>query len=74
MPSQADKLRLFDLMFEAKTAPSREKAEAWGRFYAEVDRVRRGTMFSAQQVHDFLYKTGYIEYARRRRIEERNGL
>jgi hypothetical protein len=69
--SQADKERLFELLYNAKEASLDEKAEAWDRFYQEVDRVRNGTPYSRSMVREFLHKTGYREYARRRQLAER---
>jgi hypothetical protein len=69
--SPRDKQRLFELLFEAKEAPLGEKAVAWDAFYAEVDRVRKGTAFSRSQVKELLFRDGYFDYAKRRRLTER---
>ena len=71
MGNLQDKRRLFELLYEAKESVTDEKAAAFDRFHAEVDRVRVGTMYSRQQVKDLLLKDGYWEYAKRRRITER---
>ena len=71
MGTPSDKHRLFGLLYEAKEAVADEKAAAFDRFHAELDRVRTGTMFPRQQVKDLLIKDGYWEYAKRRRITER---
>jgi hypothetical protein len=69
-----DKISLFELLYEACSAVPGEKATAYQRFYVEVDRVRAGTPFSRQQVKELLYRDGYLEFCRRKRIAERNGL
>lgn len=74
MGSQQDKQKLLGLLFDAKEAVGEEKATAWDRFYVEVDRVRSGTVYSRCQVKELLYKDGYWEYARRRRLAERTSL
>lgn len=71
MPDGRDKERLFELLYNAKEASMDEKAEAWAIFYREVERVRAGSIFSAQQVVEYLHKAGYREYARRRHLSER---
>ena len=74
MANQQDKQILFQLLYEACTALMHEKAAAHQRLNAEIDRVRRNTIYSQQQIKDFLYKDGYVEYAKRRKLAERNGL
>lgn len=71
MGSPHDKQILFGLLYEAKGALGDEKAAAWDKFHVEVDRVRAGTSYSRSQVKDLLYKDGYFEYAKRRRLAER---
>jgi hypothetical protein len=70
----ADKQHLLELLYEAATALPHEKAEAFGKLHAEIDRVRNGTLYSRQQIKDMLYNDGYREYARRRRLQEQNGV
>ncbi len=71
MGTQADKLRLFELLYEAREAALDEKAAAWDKLHAEIDRLRSGTSFSRDQVKELLYKDGYREYAKRRKLAER---
>lgn len=74
MGSPQDKLRLFELLYEACSALPHEKAEFHQRLNAELDRVRAGTVYSRQQVKDMLYRDGFHAFAKRKRTAERNGL
>ena len=74
MGSPQDKQHLFGLIYDACHALLHEKAEAHQRLNAELDRVRAGTVFSRQQVKDMLYRDGYREFAKRKRIAEHNGI
>ncbi len=74
MGKAEDKQRLFELLYDACNALTEEKSVAYQKLNAEIDRVRLGTPYSRQQVKDLLYKDGYIEFAKRRRIAERSGL
>jgi hypothetical protein len=51
-----------------------EKAAAFSQLHTEIDRVRNGTIYSRQQIKDMLYNDGYRDYARRRRLQEQNGI
>jgi uncharacterized protein YqjF (DUF2071 family) len=70
----ADKERLLALLYEARNAAIFDKLEAYRLFKIEVDRVSSGTPYSYQQVKQALLNDGYAEYARRRRLAERNTL
>lgn len=68
------KLLLFELLYEACSAPVEEKSAAYAKLHEEIDRVRAGSVYSRQQVKDLLYKDGFHEYVKRKRIAERNGI
>jgi hypothetical protein len=68
------KQRLLAFLYEAKEAVSDEKPELWDKLHAEIDLFRAGTPYSRQQVKDLLYRDGYQEYAKRRRIADRAGI
>lgn len=74
MGTLADKLRLFELLYDAKQAASDEKATAWDLFNKELDRVRAGTVYSRSQVVELLHRDGYQDYAKRRRLADRANL
>jgi hypothetical protein len=65
---------LLDLPYEAAMALPHEKAAAFSQLHAEIDRVHNGTIHSRQQIKDMLYNDGYRNYARRRRLQEQNGI
>jgi hypothetical protein len=70
----ADKQFLFSLLYEAREAPTDEKAEAWDRYYKAIDAARSDSAYSRSAVTDALYKTGFREYAARRKLAERSSL
>jgi hypothetical protein len=74
VPSLPDKQRLLELLYEACSAPTEEKAAAYLALHTEIDRVRAGTVYSRHQVKDLLYQSGFHEYAKRRKLSERNSL
>lgn len=74
MESRADRDQLFELLYEAREATLDEKAEAWDRFHVAVDRLRQGTPYSRSQVRELLFKSGYREFARRKKLAERTSL
>jgi len=73
VPTPEDKQNLLALLYEASNALPHEKAQAYEILHREIDRVRRDTPYSRQQVKDLLYKDGYREYAKRRRLQEQSG-
>lgn len=74
MPTPELKVKLLELLYEAKHCATDEKAAAWNNYHAEVDRIRAGTVYSRAQVTQLLMTDGYQEYAKRRRLQERAGL
>ena len=60
-------------MYEARTALPHEKAAAMDRLDKEIDRVRAHTNYSRAQVKECLFRDGYVEYAKRRKLQERTG-
>lgn len=73
MPTPEDKQNLLALLYDASNALTHEKAQAYEKLHKEIDRIRSGTPYSRQQVKDLLYKDGYREYAKRRRLQEQSG-
>lgn len=74
MTPHANKEHLLALLYEARTAAISDKAEAFRRLKEEIDEACVGTPYSYQDVKRLLLLDGYVEYARRRRLAERNSL
>lgn len=73
MPTQQDKIRLLELLYQHNTAQLHEKASTRAALDTALDEVRSGTLISRQQLKDLLYRDGYREYAKRRHVQEQSG-